>query len=88
MQWLIIKLTDIITSYTKLINNLSAKFKLISTKGLTKDLIMDIVFIMVQNILLKMTHKIILRLNLYIGYSLLYIGYFKDTQRNTHPQIN
>ena len=39
MQWLIIKLTDIITSYTKLINNLSAKFKLISTKGLTKDLI-------------------------------------------------
>ena len=39
-------------------NDLSRKVKLISTKGLTKGLI-DIFFLIVQNILLRMNHKTI-----------------------------
>ena len=50
------KLNDHITSYTKLINDLSRED--LSTKGLAQDLI-NTVFKMVQNILMKKDHNII-----------------------------
>ena len=52
------KLNDYITSYTKLINDLTKEVKLISVERITKYLI-NIVFLMVQNILLKMDSIII-----------------------------
>ena len=41
------------------LNKLSEKFKIIKTKGLTKDCNKSIVFLIVKNIYLKMDYKII-----------------------------
>ena len=41
------------------LNELSEKFGIIKTKGLTKDCNKSIVFLMVKNIYLKMDYKII-----------------------------
>ena len=54
--------TNLVLIETKL-DGLSIKAELISTKGLTKELIIDIVFLKVSNILVKMDHKIILYFN-------------------------
>ena len=53
------KLNDCVTYHTKLINDLLGEVKLISKKALTKTWYMDVVFLILQNILSKMDHKII-----------------------------
>ena len=49
-----------LTSNTKLTNELSGEVKLISSKGLTKDVvhINGYIFLMVENILLKVNQKL------------------------------
>ena len=47
----------------KKLNDPLGEVKLISTKGLTKDFKIDMVFLIMQNILLTIDHKIILYFN-------------------------
>ena len=52
------KLNNLMTTYKKQINNLSAESKIVSGQRLIKVWEIDIVFLMVQNIFLIMDHKI------------------------------
>ena len=79
------KLNNHITSYKKLINDLSKKVELISTNGLKNKIRkMNIVFLMMQNIFpKKMDHKIIQCFNqvLNISNQVRTIGFSRENLR-------